>query len=74
MPVTAFTWKAPTGKSWRIYVFNKFLPPGRLGRPAKRIPSIRVLAKAFIEIALEPYAKRMGDKLGKIDPRRLHRQ
>ena len=61
---TAFTWKAPAGKSWRIYVFNHFFHPGAFDGQQSNAIDER-LGKAFIDIALEPYAKRLGDKLGK---------
>ncbi|MEI6605063.1 MAG: glycosyl hydrolase, partial [Verrucomicrobiota bacterium] len=63
----AFTWKVPAGKPWRIYVFNRFFHPGAFdGQQVNAIDER--LGKVFIDIALEPYAKRMGDKLGKSIP------
>ncbi len=62
----AFAWKAPADGSWRIYTFNKYSQSGVDGGGVNAIDER--LAKAFIDIALEPYAKRMGDKLGKSIP------
>ena len=61
-----FAWKAPEGSSWRVYAFNKYFHPGLDGGRTNSIDSR--LAKAFIDIALEPYAKRLGDQLGKSIP------
>ena len=61
-----FAWKAPEGSSWRVYVFNKYFHAGIDGGRTNSIDSR--LAKAFIKIALEPYAKRLGDRLGKSIP------
>jgi hypothetical protein len=62
----AFTWKAPEGNSWRVYAFNKYFHTGVDGGQTNTIDP-RV-SKAFIELALEPYAKHLGDKLGKSIP------
>jgi hypothetical protein len=62
----SFTWKVPAGKSWRIYAFDKYFHPGMDGGRTNSIDPH--LAKAFIDIALEPYAKRLGEKLGKSIP------
>jgi len=62
----AFVWKAPPDGSWRVYTFHKYSQSGVDGGGVNAIDER--LAKAFIEIALEPYAKRMGDKLGKSIP------
>jgi hypothetical protein len=61
-----FAWKSPGGSSWRIYVFNKYFHPGIDGGKTNSIDSR--LVKAFIKTALEPYAKRLGDRLGKSIP------
>ena len=62
----AFTWKPPMEGIWRVYIFNKAFNSGIDGGAVNAIDDR--LAKAFIEIALEPYAKRLGDKLGKSIP------
>ena len=62
----AFVWKAPQEGAWRVYAFQKYFQSGIDGGAVNAIDER--LAKAFIEIALEPYAKRMGDKLGKSIP------
>lgn len=62
----AFTWKAPQEGPWRVYAFNKYFKKGLDGGAVNAIDDR--LAKAFIDIALEPYAKRLGDKLGKSIP------
>ena len=61
-----FSWHAPQDGSWRIYTFHKYHQSGIDGGAVNAIDDR--LAKAFIDIALEPYAKRMGDKLGKSIP------
>ena len=62
-----FTWKVPDTGTWRVYVFNRYYHAGAFdGEQANTIDER--LGKAFAEIALEPYAKRMGDKLGKSIP------
>jgi hypothetical protein len=62
----AFSWQVPEGGDWRIYVFNKYFQAGMDGGAVNSIDDR--LAKAFIDIALEPYARRLGDKLGKSIP------
>ncbi|MCX6876048.1 MAG: glycosyl hydrolase [Verrucomicrobia bacterium] len=62
----AFEWQAPPGVAWRVYTFHKYSQSGIDGGAVNAIDER--LAKAFIEIALEPYAKRMGEKLGKSIP------
>ena len=62
----AFVWKAPAEGSWRVYTFHKYFQSGVDGGKVNAIDDR--LAKAFIEVALEPYAKRLGDKLGKSIP------
>jgi hypothetical protein len=62
----AFAWKAPAGGLWRVYVFNLFHHAGADGSPVNYIDS--GLAPAFIATALEPYAQRLGDKLGRSVP------
>jgi len=61
-----FNWQAPDGGDWRIYVFNKYFQAGMDGGAVNSIDDR--LANAFIDIALEPYANRLGDKLGKSIP------
>ncbi|MGB8959669.1 MAG: glycosyl hydrolase [Candidatus Aminicenantales bacterium] len=61
-----FPWKAPAGGMWRIYVFNTYSHPGADGSNVNYLDSR--LASAFIEIALEPYARRLGDRLGRSVP------
>ncbi|MGA2531730.1 MAG: glycosyl hydrolase [Candidatus Aminicenantales bacterium] len=61
-----FTWKAPAGAAWRVYAFNLYHHPGADGSTVNYIDSR--LAPAFIKIALEPYAERLGDRLGKSIP------
>jgi hypothetical protein len=61
-----FTWKAPAGGDWRIYAFNLYHHAGADGSRVNYIDSR--LAPAFIKAALEPYAERMGDKLGRSVP------
>jgi hypothetical protein len=61
-----FAWRAPEGGSWRIYVFNTYSHPGADGSTVNYIDSR--LAPAFIGIALEPYARRLGDRLGRSVP------
>jgi hypothetical protein len=62
----AFSWKAPAGSAWRIYVFNLYHHAGADGSRLNYLDSR--LAPAFIKTALEPYAERLGDKLGKSVP------
>ena len=62
----AFTWTAPVDGRWRVYAFNKYFHSGVDGGNVNCLDER--LAPAFIEIALEPYAKRLGDKLGKSIP------
>jgi hypothetical protein len=61
-----FAWKAPEGGSWRVYVFNKYSHAGADGSNVNYIDSR--LAPAFINIALEPYARRLADRLGRSIP------
>jgi hypothetical protein len=63
----AFSWKVPSGAMWRVYVFNKYYHPGAAdGQTCNSIDER--LGSAFIKIALEPYAQRFGDKMGKSIP------
>ena len=62
----AFTWKAPQGGEWQVYAFNKYSENGIDGGATNAIDGR--LAEAFIEIALEPYARRLGSKMGKSIP------
>ena len=61
-----FSWKAPEGGSWRVYVFNTYSHAGADGSNVNYLDSR--LAPTFIEIALEPYARRLGDRLGRSIP------
>jgi len=61
-----FTWKAPAGGPRRVYVFNTYTHAGADGSTVNYIDSR--LAPAFIDIALEPYARRLGDRLGRSIP------
>jgi hypothetical protein len=61
-----FAWKAPAGADWRVYAFNLYHHPGADGSTVNYIDAR--LAPAFIETALEPYARRLGDKLGRSVP------
>jgi len=62
----AFVWQAPPDGSWRVYTFHKYSQSGVDGGGVNAIDER--LSKAFIDIALEPYAKRLGDKLGNSIP------
>ena len=62
----AFTWNVPEGDSWRVYIFNKYHHSGIDGGQTNSIDER--LAGAFIDTALEPYAKRMGKKMGRSIP------
>jgi hypothetical protein len=62
----SFVWEVPQDGKWRIYTFNKYFKSGVDGGAVNSIDGR--LAKAFIEIALEPYAKQLGDKMGKSIP------
>jgi hypothetical protein len=61
-----FSWKAPAGGTWRVYVFNTYSHAGADGSNVNYLDSR--LAPTFIEIALEPYARRLGDRLGRSIP------
>jgi hypothetical protein len=62
----AFTWKAPQGGVWQVYAFNKYSENGIDGGATNAIDGR--LADVFIEIALEPYARRLGSKMGQLIP------
>ncbi|MEI7902408.1 MAG: glycosyl hydrolase, partial [bacterium] len=62
----AFVWKAPQQGLWRVYAFNTYFKGGVDGGKVNVLDSR--LAQAFIETALEPYARRLGGKLGKSIP------
>ncbi len=62
----AFVWNAPQDGMWRVYAFHKYFQGGVDGGAVNAIDER--LAKAFIDIALEPYAKLLGDQLGKSIP------
>lgn len=59
----AFKWQAPAGSDWRVYAYSKYSHPGVDGGQVNCLDER--LAPAFIKIALEPYAKRMGSAMGK---------
>ena len=61
-----FSWKPPSGGTWRVYVFNTYSHAGADGSDVNYLDAR--LAPAFIEIALEPYARRLGDRLGRSVP------
>jgi len=61
-----FSWTALAGGTWRIYVFNTYSHAGADGSNVNYLDSR--LAPKFIETALEPYARRLGDKLGRSVP------
>jgi hypothetical protein len=61
-----FAWRAPAGGPWRVYVFNTYSHAGADGSNVNYLDAR--LAPAFIEIALEPYARRLGDRLGRSIP------
>ena len=61
-----FSWKAPAGGAWRVYVFNTYSHAGADGSSVNYLDAR--LAPMFIEIALEPYARRLGDRLGRSVP------
>ncbi len=61
-----FAWTSPAGASWRVYAFNIFNHDGADGGKVNYIDAR--LAPAFIKTALEPYATRLGDKLGRSVP------
>jgi hypothetical protein len=61
-----FAWKAPADGAWRVYVFNTFSHAGADGSNVNYLDAR--LAPAFIDMALEPYARRLGDRLGKSIP------
>ncbi len=61
-----FVWKAPRDGDWRVYVFTMYSHPGVDGSPVNYIDER--LAQAFIEIALEPYARRFAERMGQTIP------
>jgi hypothetical protein len=61
-----FSWKVPAGGAWRVYVFNTFSHAGADGSIVNYLDSR--LAPTFIDLALEPYARRLGDRLGRSIP------
>ena len=61
-----FAWKAPQEGMWRVYVFNKYFHGGLDGGQVNAIDSR--LGKAFTDIALEPYVKHFGNRLGRSIP------
>jgi hypothetical protein len=61
-----FAWTAPAGGAWRVYAFSLYSHPGADGSPVNYIDSR--LAPLFIRLALEPYAQRYPDRLGRSIP------
>jgi len=62
-----FSWTAPAGGgAWRVYVFNTYSHPGADGSNVNYIDER--LAPVFIDLALEPYARRLGSRLGRSVP------
>ncbi len=61
-----FAWTSPAGGPWRVYVFNLYHHAGADGSPVNYIDSR--LAPEFIRLALEPYAERYPDRLGRSIP------
>ncbi len=62
-----FNWTAPAGGGpWRVYVFNTYSHAGADGSKVNYLDAR--LAPAFIDIALEPYARRLSDRLGRSIP------
>jgi hypothetical protein len=61
-----FSWTAPAGGAWRVYIFNTYSHAGADGSNVNYLDAR--LAPAFIDMALEPYARRLADRLGKSIP------
>ncbi len=61
-----FVWTAPAGRPWRVYVFNLYHHAGADGSKVNYLDSR--LAPEFIRLALEPYAARYPDRLGRSIP------
>ena len=61
----AFDWKVPGGK-WRVYSFNKYHHIGIDGGDVNYL-DLR-LPKIFIDIAHQPYADYLGEKMGSSIP------
>jgi hypothetical protein len=61
-----FVWQVPQDGDWRVYAFTKYFHPGADGSPVNYLDER--LAPAFIEIALEPYHRRVGERMGKTIP------
>ncbi len=53
----AFKWKAPKDSDWKVFLFTK------KSRSTVNYMDTR-LGEAFIDIAIEPYARHLGDELG----------
>ncbi len=62
----SFPWKSPSGNAWRVYSFNTYHHVGADGGKVNYLDSN--LAPAFIAAALEPYADRFRDRLGRSIP------
>jgi hypothetical protein len=61
-----FEWKVPAGDPWRVYVFNRYCRNGIDGGGSNAIDERT--GKAFIQMALEPYALHDGGSLGRQIP------
>lgn len=59
-------WTAPAEGDWRVYTFSPYYHAGVDGGQVNCLDTR--LAPAFIELALEPYARRTGDQLGRSIP------
>jgi hypothetical protein len=62
----SFSWTAPAGGLWRVYIFNTYSHAGADGSDVNYLDAR--LAPKFIETALEPYARRLGGRLGRSVP------
>jgi hypothetical protein len=67
---TGGTWTAPEGGDWRVYAFSEATHEETFDGDVQTMPSYvdDELADAFIDIALEPYDERFGDRLGESLP------
>ena len=61
-----FTWGTPSAAAWRIYVFHLYFHAGVDGGKVNYIDAR--LAPAFISIAIEPYQRRLRERLGRSVP------
>lgn len=60
------TWTAPDNGDWRCYAFSEATHEETFSEDVQTMPSYvdERLADAFIEIALEPYDERFGERMG----------